>query len=217
MRNDRGAMHLFRAHVLIAAGLFGAMVLLAFTGDARSDAAADIAATPSRGTLVARPGMTVAEIARRSSLALNVGRTVIADGTIFTFEVADTAISVPRCRYYFMTYAQGDTSRIDMMSIGTASRLLSRPELEAADAALRERLAADGWLAGHEVRGGASEGPEGRTWLKGDTVLTIQRRRMDEAKPGEAADAGGWIQFVDLGLLGQWPSRDRFVFGRAPR
>jgi hypothetical protein len=40
---------------------------------------------------------------------------------------------------------------------------------------------------------------------------------MDEAKPGEAADAGGWIQFVDLGLLGQWPSRDRFVFGRAPR
>ncbi len=72
-------MRLFRAHVLIAAGLFGAMVLLAFTGDARSDAAADIAATPSRGTLVARPGMTVAEIARRSSLALNVGRTVIAD------------------------------------------------------------------------------------------------------------------------------------------
>ena len=102
-------MRLFRAHVLIAAGLFGALVLLAFTGDARSDAAADIAATPSRGTLVARPGMTVAEIARRSSLALNVGRTVIADGTIFTFEVADTAISVPRCRYYFMTYAQGDT------------------------------------------------------------------------------------------------------------
>jgi hypothetical protein len=67
------------------------------------------------------------------------------------------------------------------------------------------------------VHRGASEGPEGRTWLKGDTVLTIQRRRMDEAKPGEAADAGGWIQFVDLGLLGQWPSRDRFVFGRATR
>ena len=44
-------------------------------------------------------------------------------------------------------------------------------------------------------------------------MLTIQRRRMDEAKPGEAADAGGWIQFVDLGLLGQWSSRDRFVFG----
>jgi hypothetical protein len=222
MRNDRGAMRLFRAHVLIAAGLFGVTVLLAFTGDARSDAAADIAATPSRGTLVARPGMTVAEITRRSSLALNVGRTVIADGTIFTFEVADTAISFPRCRYYFMTYASGDASRIDMMSIGTASRMLSRPELEVADAALRERLAADGWLAGHEVyrdeqdrrlHGGASEGPEGRTWLKDDTVLTIQRRRMDEAKPGEAADAGGWIQFVDLGLLGQWSSRNRFVFG----
>jgi len=152
---------------------------------------------------------------------LNVGQTVIADGTIFNFEIADTAISFPRCRYYFVTYARGDNSRIDMMSIGTASRSLSRAEVEQADRTLRDRLEADGWLVGYEVyrteqdrrlHGGATEGPRGKHWLKDDTVLTIRRRRMNEAKPGEATDAGAWIQLLDLDLYGHWSLRDRSAF-----
>jgi len=182
---------------------------------------AEIAAPTSRGTLVARPGMTVEEIRRRSSLQLNGGKTVFADGTLFTFEIADSTISFPRCRYYFMTYARGDNTRIGMMSIGTSSRVMSRAELEMADSVLRERLASDGWLAGHEVyrteqdrtlHGGASEGPGGHTWRQGDTLLTIQRRRMDDAKPNEAADAGEWIQFLDLSQFSEWSLRERFVF-----
>jgi hypothetical protein len=137
-------------------------------GVSADDPAASIAAEPSRGTLVARPGMTVAELVRRSSLKLNVGKTVISDGTLFTFEIADTGISLPRCRYYFMTYADKDTSRIDTMSIGTSSRSMTLAEIEAADGALRTRLAADEWLAGQEVyrdeqdRTLMAGGPKGR-------------------------------------------------------
>lgn len=197
--------------------------LFELSGD---DAAAVIAATPSRGTLVARPGMLVAEIVRRSSLKLNIGETVMSDGTIFTFEIADTAISLPRCRYYFVTYEKSDPTRIDSMSIGTSSRTGSLAEIEAADAALRDRLAADRWLAGHEVyrddqdrrlHGGRSEGPSGRIWLNDDTVLQIQRRRLDDPKPGEDAGAGEWIQFVELGERAHWPSIERYVFGPAQR
>jgi len=211
---------------LVLAGLAVALPAAIRDGffDAPGDAAAQIAAMPSQGALVTRPGMTVAEMIRRSSLKLSVGQTVIAGAAIFTFEIADTTISFPRCRYYFISYAKDDNTRVGTMSIGTASRTMTLAEVDAADASLRERLAADGWQAGHEVyrtelgrrlHGGASEGPYGRIWMKGDTVMEIERRRMDDPKPGEAAAAGAWIQFVELDVREQWPWIDRYEFAPA--
>lgn len=45
------------------------------------------AGPPSQGVLVTRPGMSVAEMIRRSSLELKVGQTVIADGATFTLQI----------------------------------------------------------------------------------------------------------------------------------
>lgn len=171
--------------------------------------------------------MTVDEMRRLSSLKIKGSPdSAFADGGIFEFNVADTGLKLSHCRYYFISTYTKDHQRIEMMSIGTSSRKLSRAELAAADAEMQAQLVGDGWLAGQEVyrdeqdrrlHGGATRGPAGAVWLKGETVLHLQRRRMDDAKPGEASDAGEWIQFVELGERAHWPGIERYVFEPAPR
>lgn len=188
---------------------------------------ADMATTganaPSQGTLVVRPGMSVDDMRKQSSLKIKGPPTsVFADGGVFDVTVAGTATTFARCRYYYITTFSDDHARVEMMSIGTSIRKVSRAELEQANAALRRRLAAEGWLAGHEVyrdeqdrrlHGGATRGPAGAVWRNGDTVLHILFRRMDDAKPGEdRTTAGEWIQFVDLGWRATWPGIERYVF-----
>jgi hypothetical protein len=177
---------------------------------------------PSQGMLVVQPGMSVDEMHRQSSLKIKGSAdSVFADGGVFDFTGGDTGLTISGCRYYFITTSSKDRQHIDMMSIGTSNHKVSRPKLEAANAALRARLAGDGWVAGHEVyrdaqdrtlHGGAARGEAGAVWLKGDTVLHILERRMDDAKPNEARDAGEWIQFVDLGRRQNWPGIERYVF-----
>ncbi|MGH6726568.1 MAG: hypothetical protein ACREB8_08490 [Pseudolabrys sp.] len=189
-----------------------------FLGSAPSTAAAG----PSQGTLVAEPGMSVDAMRQRSSLKINgAPDTVFAAGGVFDVTVGDTGLTIPGCRYYFITTSSNDRAHIDMMSIGTSSHKVPRAELEAANAALRARLAARGWLAGREVyrdapdrtlHGGATRGEFGAIWRKGDTVLHILKRRMDDAKPNEPRDAGEWIQFVEFGRRQNWPGIERYEF-----
>jgi len=197
------------------------------TGGAdNSDAeiAREIAATPVQGTLVAAPGMTVAEMRSGSSLKIDqaVGLPVYAGGAIFNFRIAGTVTEFPRCRYFYITTVTKDPSRIDSINIGTAQAKMTRAELDAANAEVRARLKADGWETGREVyrdaqdqqlHGGATRGPEGKLWLKGDTVLNIEERRIDDPVPGEdSATAGAWIQYVDLSTRENYPNIDRYVF-----
>jgi hypothetical protein len=177
---------------------------------------------PSQGTLVAAPGMSVEDMQRLSSLKIKGSPdSVFADGGVFDIMLGDTGFTLSGIRYYFITTASRDRSHIDMMSIGTSPRKGPRAELEAANAVLRARLAAGGWLAGHEVyrteqdrtlHGGATRGKAGDVWMKGEVVLHILEKRMDDRKPDEARDAGEWIQFVDLGRRGRWPGFERYVF-----
>jgi hypothetical protein len=121
-----------------------------------------------------------------------------------------------------MSFFSDDPTHIEGMSIGTSPDKMSVAEIDAADADLRARLAADGWLTGHEVykteedrqlHGGAAQGPEGHIWLKGDTVLDIERKRMDDPVQGEdLATAGEWIQFVELWARRTYPGLGRFEF-----
>jgi hypothetical protein len=196
------------------------------SGADNSDAkiAREIAATPVQGTLVVAPGMTVAEMRSGSSLKIDqaAGLPVYAGGAIFNFRIAGTVVEFSRCRHYYITTVTKDPSRIDSINIGTAQAKMTRAELGAANAEVRARLKADGWETGHEVyrdaedqqlHGGASRGPEGKLWLKGDTVLYIEGRRIDDPEPGEdSATAGAWIQYVDLSTRENNPNIDRYVF-----
>jgi hypothetical protein len=172
---------------------------------------------PSQGKLVAAPGMNVEDMQRLSSLKIKGSPdSVFAAGGVFDITLGDTGLTLSGIRYYCITTSSKDRTHIDMMSIGTSSRKGTRTELAAANAAVRARLA-----AGHEVyrteqdrtlHGGAERGPAGAVWMKGDIVLHILEKRMDERKPNEASDAGEWIQFVDLGRRGRWPGFERYVF-----
>jgi hypothetical protein len=211
--------------VLITLGLAVALPEAIKDGFFSPDAAAVIAATPSRGTVVARPGITVDEMKRLSSLPIKGSAdSVFAEGNLFDFKIEGTGIGFQRCRYYFMTTSSKDRTRIANISVGTAQSKMTRAQLAAADAALRERLAADGWLTGYEnerteqqrqFHGGRPGGRSGLVWLHGDTVLRVMSRRLDDAKAGEdAATAGEWIQFVELSLRQDYSGLSRYEFAK---
>ena len=186
---------------------------------------------PSQGMLVARPGMTFADMARQSTLKLDINMrapitSAVGGGAVFDFHIPGTGMYFRECRYYFVSPYTHDAGRIEAVNIGLSPHTVSRAEVETANAELRSRLAADGWLAGHEeyrteedqtLHGGLTRGPEGRTWLKNDIVLDIENRRIDDAVPGEdEKTAGKWIQFIDLWARNDYAGIERFVFA-SPR
>lgn len=182
---------------------------------------------PSSGTLVARPGMTLAEMVGGSTLHIDPERQrtwtgSVPGGAVFDFRIAGTNIVFPHCRYHFVATYTHNPQRIESINIGTSPSAVSRAGVESANSVLRARLAAEGWLTGHEeyrddedrtLHGGLSHGPDGTKWLKNGIVLDIGTRRMDDAAAGEnATTAGRWIQFVDLWARDDSPGIDRYVF-----
>ena len=187
---------------------------------------------PSQGTLVAAPGMTFAEMARQSSLKIDIGArapitSAVGAGGVFDYRIPGTGMVFRNCRYYFVSPYTHQPDRIEAVNVGLSPHTVSHAELDRADAALRAQLAADGWLTGHEeyrdeedrtLHGGATRGPDGKLWLKNDIVLSIDTRRMDEPAAGEDANtAGKWIQFIGLWQRADYPYIERYIFARAKR
>jgi hypothetical protein len=178
----------------------------------------------SQGVLSARPGMTVEAMSRGSTLKIKAppGAPVLAGGEVFDFRIPGSAIIFPACRYYYVSTFTRDRGRIQGISIGTSYHKLTRAERNAADAALRSRLAADGWLTGHEVykteedqqlHDGLKQGPDGRVWLKDGMVLTIESTKVDEVAPGEDPESAlVWIQAISLWSANDYAGFDRLVF-----
>lgn len=182
----------------------------------------------SRGVLAGKPGMKVEEMISASSLAIATkpGAAVISSGEVFDFRIPDSEILLPRCRYYYISTFSDDPSRIQAMSIGTAPEKATKAEIHQADAALRAKLAGDGWLAGHEVyrthedsrlHGGTTQRSAGRVWLKDGVVLTIESKQIEDSKNVGAADVTPtWIQTISLWTAPDYPGVDRIVFDQPP-
>ena len=181
----------------------------------------------SQGMLIAKPGMTLDEMKQASSLAINaVGQRTttgaITSGIVFDFKVAGTDTTFERCRYYFVSTFTNDPQHIQSLSIGTSTFKQSHAALNETNADLRRKLAADGWLAGHEeykteedqtLHGGATHGPEGDLWLKDGTLLHLEIKRMDDTLPGEDPNtAGEWVQTVTLWGPKDYPWIERYAF-----
>jgi hypothetical protein len=145
-----------------------------------------------------------------------------AAGGVFDYWIPGTGMLFRNCRYYFVSPYTHAPDRIEAVNVGLSPRTISRAEIEQANSQLRAKLAADGWLTGHEeyrteedrtLHRGAARGPEGSIWLKNDIVLSIDNRRMDDAVAGENADtAGKWIQFIGLWQRADYPSIERYAF-----
>lgn len=223
--------------VYVIWGLIGAGTLIAVPaaiyngafGDRPNHVIGSALLPASQGTLVARPGMTFTEMARQSSLRIEINTrapltSAVGAGGVFDFHVAGTGLFFKNCRYYFVSPNTRAPDRIETVNIGLSPHTVSRVEVEQANAALRTRLAADGWLSGHEeyrteedrtLHGGGTRGTGGALWLKDDVVLDISTRRMDDAAPGEdGKTAGKWIQFIDLWQRNDYPSIERYLFAR---
>jgi hypothetical protein len=211
--------------VAVPAAVVGGMF-----GDAPQRALHGAFRGPNLGVLAAKPDMTLDDMVAHSTMTLDLkyARTAIAGGSngAFSFTIPGTTLVFPGARYYYITTYTADPKRIEAVNVGISPDKMSLAAADSADAALRGRLASDGWLTGHEVyrtdedrtlHGGLSEGPEGRHWLKNGVVLSISRKRMDDAKAGEdSATAGEWIQYIDLSAAKTYPGIDRLVF-QAPR
>jgi hypothetical protein len=181
----------------------------------------------AEGVLVARPGMTVAELKAGSTVGLEAppNAPVYAGQTPFDFRVPGSGITFPGCRYFFISTFTHDASRIEAVNVGLSHDKLTAAERDAADADLGRKLAADGWLTGHEVyrteedqqlHGGLKAGPSGRVWLKDGVVLSLEDAKVDDSKPGEdPAGAAIWIQAISLWGADDYSGLDRYVFAKA--
>ncbi|MGA8099531.1 MAG: hypothetical protein WB810_12840 [Candidatus Cybelea sp.] len=177
----------------IRAGFFGNEEVSP-AGLAERTAAQAIAQTPAQGTLVAVPGMAVGRMFSDSSIRVQRGsKSELFSGAeyggaaIFDYHIAGSAMTFPRCRYYYITTYASRPSRIATISVGISSEKLSRAALDAANHDVRARLIADGW---HR---------SGRLWVRSGTALDLRSRRLDDPVAGEnRANAGEWIAYLEL-------------------
>ena len=166
----------------------------------------------SEGTLVANMGMTLEEVKGRSTLKLAptvhypTGEEMTAGGARFDFEVAGTKIRFEGCRYYWlMTHQHGDL-KLETVNIGASPDKLNVNKLAAAYDRVAQQLREDGWLQGHlHLETPAQFVPPKKrpwgnlfVWAKGDTVMMLRDKRMDDEKPGEEESAGEYIMYVEL-------------------
>ncbi|MGA8534158.1 MAG: hypothetical protein WB615_08645 [Candidatus Tumulicola sp.] len=166
------------------------------SASADRSAAQAIAAMPTQGTLVAAPGMRVAQMFAGSTLHIEPGsKSELFSGAqfggaaIFDYRVAGATLSFRRCRYYYITTYARNPARIATIDVGISAEKMSRKALSGADRSVRARLIADGWHAS----------PRAHAWARNGILLDLRSRRLDAPVAGEnTAEAGDWIQYVEL-------------------
>jgi hypothetical protein len=174
----------------------------------------------SQGILAADIGMTIDEIKQRSTIKIAElqqtygGSWKSVEEIVFEFRIGDSPLRFPLSRYYWLETPKNDP-RVSVMNIGITPRKLPKTDFEAFQRAAQTQLFANGWMPGHLVAdseetvrlwGGKRTSQDGRYWLKGNTVLSFERKRMDEAKRDEPPDSGEYI--VDIHLERKGENRD---------
>lgn len=169
----------------------------------------------SQGVLSANIGMTLDQVRERSSLPLGEGNYYRLTGTrqliaerVFDFALSGSNLRFERCRYYWIETPAHDAEHVGFINVGISMQALSLAELQRADDALRARIDADGWHSGQyyyrteeqqQLHSGATSSGRGWYWSKGNTVIHLLHKRMDDEQPGEdRTTAGQWIQYLEL-------------------
>jgi len=184
----------------------------------------------ARGVLVVNVGMTVDEVRRRSTLpvgephgeSLTGSSRLIAD-VVFDLQIGDTGTRFEHCRYYFVTTRPRGDRRVESMNVGVSPRARTRAELDEEIARARARLGADGWAPGRYVyrtpqqialHGGKTSSQDGFYWLKGEALLHLEPRRVDDEQRGEdPATAGRWMLAVHIGDRSRSSAYEGLEFG----
>ncbi len=167
----------------------------------------------SQGTLVADIGMTIDQVKERSTIKMRDPRHM-GDGSrlgvedmVFEFRIGDSGVSFPLSRYYWITTPKNDP-HISVINIGITPRKMPKADLDAFERAAQTQLFTKGWMPGHYVAdseetvrmwGGKRTTGEGRFWLRGNSVLGFEEKRMDEEKRDEPPNSGEYIVDIQMG------------------
>jgi hypothetical protein len=168
-----------------------------------------------QGVLVADIGMTLDEVRKHSSLLLaktftvqSSGQTYCIGEAAFDYQLGNSGMRFAKSRYYWMITGDGGDPKLSALNIGITPEKLPRHEFDDFKRQVRQRLKDDGWVPGHfvwksktdvEINHGVTTTGDGRYWKRGDTLLILEEKRMDDEKPGEdAGTAGEFILYLDL-------------------
>ena len=167
----------------------------------------------SRGVLVADIGMTLDEVKARSTLKIKEpvsmpeGAWFTSEDVTFDYRVGDSSIVYPQTRYYWIWTGKHGDPRIVSLNMGITPRKMPKGDLEKFQLKLQNDLLADGWMPGHYVAkdeetvrlwAGKRTTGDGRFWLRKNTVLIFNTKRMDDEKRDEPPGSGEFILYLDL-------------------
>ncbi|HWP74472.1 MAG TPA: hypothetical protein VNU03_08150, partial [Methylomirabilota bacterium] len=109
--------------------------------------------------------------------------------------------------YFLVTRSHGDP-HVESMNVGVSPHAMTRPEHDDERRRVQERLQADGWKPGRfvyrtpeqQALHGGKTSEAGRTyWLKGEALLHLEPKRVDEEQRGEdEATAGRFMLAVSI-------------------
>jgi hypothetical protein len=183
------------------------------------------------GVLVANIGMTLDDVRRRSTVPVPAGAPSVLTGSTtvigdmpFEFRIADTGMAFPGARYFFLVTRKKGDQHLESMNVGVSAEALPRGEFDAFRRRIQEQFQSDGWAAGRfvyrteqerQLHGGMTSSGEGSYWLKGDTLVSFEPKRVDDEQRGEdPGTAGKWILALSLWDRATSPSYSRLEFTR---
>jgi hypothetical protein len=171
----------------------------------------------SRGALIADIGMTMSEVQQRSTIPwrepthMGDGSYMIVEDMTFDYQIGNSSVRFPLSRYFWLRTNAKD-ARLADINIGVNPEKLPLPEIEAFERAAHLQLHNNGWMPGQYVAyseetihmwGGKRTTGDGRFWLKNDTVISFERKRMDDEVRDEPP--GSCLFIVDLHF---WPKSE---------
>lgn len=177
----------------------------------------------SEGTLVADIGMTLKEVQKRSTIKLHdpftaktTGETYCIGEAVFDYQLGDSGMRFPQSRYYWLVTAGRGDQRLAALNIGVSPNKLPRLDFDNYVRSVRRKLKDAGWIPGHfvwkkaediQLHSGSSTTGDGRYWKRGNTLLILEQKRMDDQQNGEdPVTAGEFILYLDLRPLNAEPT-----------
>lgn len=105
--------------------------------------------------------------------------------------------------------------QLESLNIGITPEKLPRMQFDEYKRQVQHQLKNDGWIPGHFVwrspqdihlHSGATSSGDGRYWKRGDTLIILEEKRMDDEQAGEDPKAAGeFILYLDLRRLNSEP------------
>ncbi len=189
----------------------GALIAAPFVLSRTGEAPASAERLRSEGTLEAAIGMTIAEVKQRSTIPWRATPTHIVDGSeiavqqiVFDYRLGEPPVVFPQSRYFWLR--MDPNGRLTDVNVRVTPEKLPLHELEAFELEAQRRLSSAGWMPGRPVAdsetarqsGGKPISGDGRHWLKNDTVVSFERQRLDDERPGEPPASGEFALNIHL-------------------